>query len=92
MRLRNRINVICSRFMNELIIVDDIENILKKRFREHRHLSNIFNYIKQRRHEYKCQASLPKDPDRQVPELFQESIDGAIMNETSLMPHTSYTS
>ena len=39
--------------MNELMIVDDIERILKERSRERRHLSNIFNHVKQRRHEYK---------------------------------------
>ena len=49
LRLRNRINVACSRAMDGMVILGSVNKILKEKEARRRHLGNIFNYLKARR-------------------------------------------
>ena len=53
MRLRNRVNVACSRPMEGLIIVGDVEGVMKGRAHERRYFGNVFNHVKRLRAEAK---------------------------------------
>ena len=49
MRLQNRVNVACSRAMDRMVILRDVDGILKEKIHCRRNLSDVFNYLKTRR-------------------------------------------
>ena len=49
MRLQNRVNVACSRAMDGMVILKDVDGILKEKIHCRRNLSDVFNYLKTRR-------------------------------------------
>jgi hypothetical protein len=51
MRMRNRVNVACSRAMDGLAIVGDIDGIMKDKPHLRRHFGNVFNHVKKLRAE-----------------------------------------
>ena len=46
MRLQKRVNVACSRAMDKIVILGDVDRILKKKIHRYWNLSNVFNYLK----------------------------------------------
>ena len=70
MRLRNRINVACSRPMDGLVIAGDVDGIMKEWPRERRHLGNVINHLKQQRFGYELK-SLTANPH--VPTVLNRS-------------------
>ena len=48
MRLQNGVNVACSRAMDRMVILGDVDGILKEKIHRRWNLSNVFNYLKTR--------------------------------------------
>jgi hypothetical protein len=48
LRLRNRVNVACSRIMNELFVVNDVINIMSEKIFHRQHIDNVFTFMIER--------------------------------------------
>ena len=48
LRLKNCVNMTCSRAINEIVILGDVKEILKKKAKRRRYLGDIFNYLKKK--------------------------------------------
>jgi hypothetical protein len=46
MRVKNRVNVICFKTKHIMMIIDDIDQIMKKRLQLRQYFENVFNYVK----------------------------------------------
>ena len=67
LRLRNRINVACSRAIDGMVILRDVERILKEKIRRRRYLGDVFNYLKKKRW---AKPAIETTPNAHVPTSF----------------------
>jgi hypothetical protein len=46
MRVKNRVNVVCFRTKHVMMIVEDVDQIIKKQLKHRLHFENVFDYVK----------------------------------------------